>query len=177
MNRDTGNAIAPSAAGPLKLQMELVPKPLFGRNLRSTEALGKYRWQKLRRELVKTHGMRCAICGATGKCYGHEVWDYREKEKVGTAVLLRIEMVCMDCHDIHHWGRIVVLLAQGAITAERYYHLKKHFRRVNGCRREVFDNHFREARQQWEKRSKKRWKIDWGDYATAVAEAKGARDA
>jgi len=165
------------ARTPLKLRVELIPKPLWEQNLRVRDGLGKARWDKLRRQLIEKHGARCAICGATEHLHGHEIWDYREKKTVGTVVLLRVEIVCGDCHDIHHWGRRTKLFEAGTITAERYNHLKKHFRKVNHCRQEVFDNHFRLSARVWMTRSKKRWKVDWGDFAPAVAEAKAARDA
>src|SRR5262245_50157823 len=101
---------AAHAACPLKLQIQLVPKRLWGRNLRSTFGIGKQRWVKLRSELLKAHGACCAICGATGSLHGHEVWDYRVRKTVGTAVLQGVEMICVDCHDIRHWGRTTELL-------------------------------------------------------------------
>jgi hypothetical protein len=161
----------------LKLQIELVPKRLWEQNLRSSEGLGKARWDKLRRELMKERGPRCEICGATGqRLSGHEVWDYREKKTISTAVLLKVAIVCVDCHDIHHWGRTTRLFEDGKITAERYKHLRKHFRTVNRCRQKVFDKHILQSAWLWEQRLKKKWKIDWGAFAPFVAEAKAARD-
>lgn len=163
--------------GRLKLKVELVPKPLWQRNLRSREGVGKKRWDKLRRELIKEHGAHCAICGATESTLeGHELWDYRENEAAGTAVLLGIEIVCADCHDIHHWGRINKLLLAGDITAERYNHLRKHFRQVNRCRQEVFDRHYSQSLRLWEARSNKVWEIDWGPFKSSVVVAETARD-
>lgn len=95
-----------STRRPLKLGIELVPKPLWEHTLRSNEGLGKPWWGKLRRGLIKKRGPCCAICGVIGKrLHGHEVWGYREKKTIGLAVLLRVEIVCIDCHDVHHWGR------------------------------------------------------------------------
>src|SRR5688500_5160974 len=109
--------------GRLKLRIELIPKPLWEQNLRLNHALGKGRCDKLRRRQIEERGARCAICGATDrKLHGHEVWDYRERRTRGTAVLLRVEIVCVDCHDIHHWGRTTKLFEAGTITAERYNH-------------------------------------------------------
>jgi hypothetical protein len=160
----------------LKLRIELIPKPLWEHNLRSGEGLGKARWDKLRRALVKEHGSRCAICGGVGKrLNGHEVWDYREKKTVGIAVLLRVEIICVDCHDIHHWARTTKIFEAGDITAERYKYLRRHFRTVNGCRQEVFDGHFLQSVRVWEARSEKHWKIDWGEFAPLVEQAKAAR--
>jgi hypothetical protein len=167
-----------SAPASLMLQIELVPKRLWEQNLRSSEGLGKARWDKLRRELIKERGARCEICGAIRqRLNGHEVWDYREKKTIRTAVLLNVEIVCVDCHDIHHWGRTRKLFEDGKITAERYKHLRRHFRTVNDCSQEVFDKHFLQSARLWEQRSKKEWKIDWGAFALLVAEAKAARDA
>jgi hypothetical protein len=165
-----------SAPVSLKLQLELIPKCLWEQNLRSSEGLGKARWDKLRRGFIKERGPRCEICGAAAqRLHGHEVWDYREKEAV--AVLLKVEIVCVDCHDVHHWGRTTKLLADGKITAERYKQLRKHFRTVNNCRQDAFDEYFLQSIRLWDRRSKKEWKIDWGAFAPLVAEAKGARDA
>ena len=162
----------------LKLRIELVPERLWEQNLRHHDGLGKHRWDKLRRQIIKKNGARCNICGATDrKLHGHEIWDYREKKTVGTAVLLGVEIVCIDCHDIHHWGRTTKLFQDGVISAERYRHLRKHFRRVNRCTQEVFDRHCLRNARIWSLRSKKRWKIDWGDFKPAVTEAKAARDA
>lgn len=104
----------------MKLRIELVPKPLWGRNLRSREGLGKARWDKFRQELIRSNGGRCAICGSGDRLHGHEVWGYREKKTVGTAVLLAVEIVCMDCHDIHHWARTTQLFRAGIIKHGRY---------------------------------------------------------
>jgi hypothetical protein len=162
----------------LKLRIELIPKPLWDRNLRSGEGLGKGRWDKLRRQLMKAQGPRCAICGAIGeRLHGHEVWDYREKKTIGTAMLLRVEIVCVDCHDIHHWAHTTKIFEAGDITAERYKYLRHHFRTINGCRQEVFDDHFLQSTRVWEERSQKRWKIDWGEFVPLVAQAKAARTA
>jgi hypothetical protein len=161
----------------LKLRVELIPKPLWKRNLRASDGLGKARWDKLRLKLIEANGAQCAICGGTKKLHGHEVWAYREKKTVGTALLLRVEIVCIDCHDIHHWGRTTKLFQSGVITGNRYGLLRKHFRKVNGCRQQVFDDHALRSARIWLKRSRKRWKIDWGDFKPALVEAKAARDA
>jgi len=167
--------VSAGAPARLKLRIELVPKRLWERNLRSSDGLGKARWDKLRRKLLKANGARCAICGSTERLQGHEVWAYREKTTVGIAVLLRVEIVCIDCHDIHHWGRITKLFQTGRITSERYGFLRRHFRKVNGCPQRVFDDHFLRSARIWLRQSEKRWKIDWGDFKSAVAEAKAAR--
>src|SRR5260370_15023545 len=165
------------AHGRLRLRIELIPKPLWEQNLRLREGLGKERWGKLRRKVIEANGARCTICGARERLHGHEVWDYQEKKTVGTATLLRVDIICIDCHDIHHWGRTTNLFKAGIISPERYGHLRKHFRKVNRCRQAVFDDHFLRSARVWSRRSKKRWKVDWGDFESGVAEAKAAREA
>jgi hypothetical protein len=161
----------------LKLCIELIPKPLWEQNLRSSGGLGKARWDKLRRGLIETNSACCAICSSTKKLHGHEVWEYREKKTVGTAVLLRVEIVCVDCHDIHHWARTTKLFKSGDITSDRYNFLRKHFRKINGCRQQVFDDHFLHSLRVWSARSKKKWRVDWGTFKPALAEAKVQREA
>jgi hypothetical protein len=169
--------VSTGAPGRLKLRIELIPEPLWKQNLRLSDGLGKWRWEKLRHQLIETNGARCTICGATERLAGHEVWEYREKKTVGTAVLLRVEIVCIDCHDIHHWGRTRKLFQAGDISGDRYCFLRKHFRKVNGCRQQVFDDHALRSDRIWSRQSKKRWKVDWGDFKPAVDEAKAAREA
>ncbi|QHP66455.1 hypothetical protein EI171_02910 [Bradyrhizobium sp. LCT2] len=161
----------------LKLRVELIPKPLAKLNLRSSEGIGKARWDKLRRGLVKLRGACCEICGSTGpRLQAHEVWNYRENGSAGTATLLRIEIVCIDCHDIHHWVRTTILLEERKITAERYKYLRRHFRVINDCRQQVFDDHLLKSARIWKRRSKKEWTIDWGEFESLVEQVKEARD-
>ena len=159
----------------LKLRIELIPKKLFEKNLRSNEGLGKSRWDKLRGKVIETNGARCTICKREGH-HGHEVWEYHEKKTVGTAVLLRVDIVCIDCHDIHHWGRTTKLLEAGIITADRYGFLIKHFCKVNRCSQQVLKDHALRSARIWLKRSKKKWRVDWGDFGPAVAQAQAARE-
>jgi hypothetical protein len=88
-----------------------------------------------------------------------------------------VEIVCIDCHDIHHWARTTKLFEDGTITAERYNQLRKRFRRVNRCCQTVFDAHFLWSMRVWMERSRKRWTVDWGDFSPEVAKAKAARGA
>jgi hypothetical protein len=149
----------------------LVPKPLFERTLR--ESLGKARWDKLRHNLVERNGAHCEICGNEDRLHGHEVWEYRDKS--GTALLLKVQIICIDCHDIRHFARTTKLFHAGIISVGRYGTLRKHFRKVNGCRQREFDEHFLRALRIWARRSKKRWQIDWGEFRGQVEIAKAAR--
>jgi len=158
----------------MRLRIELIPKPLWDLNLRSREGLGKKRWDKLRLELIEANGAHCKTCGCAAR-NGHEVWAYREKKTVGTALLLRVEIVCIDCHDIHHWARTVKLIQAGVVKHSRDMALRKHFRKVNGVRQRDFDNYFLRSLRIWDKRSKKNWKVDWGPFRDKVEAAEASR--
>ena len=160
----------------LKLRVELVPKDLWGRNLRSTEAFGKARWDKLRRQIVDAAGNQCAICKSTKRLHGHEVWKYEEQKRRATAVILAVEIVCIDCHDIHHWARTVKLVEAGIVGHHRFLALRKHFRKVNRCRQVDFDVHFQRSLRVWQKRSKRKWNVDWGCFEPHVVVAKAGRE-
>jgi hypothetical protein len=157
----------------VRLTIQLVPKTLFGRTLR--EALGKARWDKLRHKLIEANGARCEICENTERLHGHEVWAYREANRAATAALLKVQIICIDCHDIRHFARTTRLFQAGVIKTERYGALRKHFRRVNECRQREFDEHFGRALRRWAKRSRKKWRIDWGEFREQVRAAKAAR--
>jgi hypothetical protein len=95
------------------LRIELVPKPLWGQNLRSNRVgLGPYRWLALSRAVRAELG-RCSICGSMKRLQGHEVWKFREKQRSGVATLTRVNAICTVCHSVQHWGRTKMLIAGG----------------------------------------------------------------
>src|SRR6202521_1089051 len=77
------------------LQIRLIPKPLFGKNLRT--ALGQHRWRKLRQSFLPASA-KCQICGNTVRHFSdlnaHEEWSYVTSSKPGVAKLKRISFVC-----------------------------------------------------------------------------------
>lgn len=159
-----------------KLRVDMVPGDLWGRNLRSdAEGIGQYRWKKLRKRIIEECGGKCAICGSIEKLHGHEVWKYEEKKRFGRATLVRVDIICWTCHNITHWGNTVRLIMFGAISHEGYMVLRKHFRRVNRCKQVDFDRHARRQLAIWKQRSRLWWRIDWGPYADAIADAKRSR--
>lgn len=158
------------------LMLDLVPRTLWGRNLRSSEhGLGPQRWKTLRRRLLNEAGGKCSICGSSDGLHGHEVWKYEEGLKRGKATLVRVEIICWSCHAIAHWGNTARLILRGAISHETHMALRKHFRRVNRCRQVDFDRRAKRALSIYQRRSEVEWDIDWGPYQGAVADAKGAR--
>lgn len=158
-----------------RLRIEMVPEPIWGWNLRSNDGLGKYRWGKLRQSILDTRGPSCAICDSTEKPHGHEVWVYEEGPRRGIARLIEVEIVCRDCHAIHHWGVSTRLGLQGAMPMEELRRLVRHACKINGWKPRDFKRHADEAMEVWNKRSRLRWKVDWGPFREAVSDAKVAR--
>jgi len=162
---------------PLKLRIEKVPQPIWKMNLRhETLGLGKHRWDKLRKTIIEDKGAVCAICGDTEKPRAHEVWEYREADKgPSTARLVNIEIICDRCHYVHHWGMTLELLAGGHIGQDTIAGLEAHFRRVNGCTEADFRRHVLVTSAEHQRRSAKKWNVDWGDFAPMVADAIASR--
>jgi len=158
-----------------RLRIELVPAPLWGVNLRSNMiGLGPYRWLKLSRA-IRTELGCCSICGGRKRLHGHEVWQFNEKIRSGVATLVKVDAICTLCHSVQHWGRTKILIMQGLMTVADGQRLIRHFAKVNGCSISSFDRHAQRASAQWRSSSKKKWKVDWGVFKSAVDEAANFR--
>ena len=158
-----------------KLRVEMVPEPLWQMNLRSSDALGRYRWDKLRKSMIVKRGPACAICGTTERPHGHEIWKYEDRRRISIARLVGIEIICGDCHAVHHWGLTTRLTLLGIMTREEFKRLVRHVCKVNRCKARAFKRHADEAYAIWEERSDRKWRIDWGDFREAIRDAKAAR--
>jgi hypothetical protein len=75
------------------------------------------------------------------------------------------------CNFIHHFGMATALVAEGRMTEAEVEEVIDHFARVNRCTHDDFDAHYDACMKQWERRSAKKWTVDFGPYATEVAEA------
>jgi hypothetical protein len=145
----------------LRLTIQAIPKPLWGKNLR---LLSKAEWHKIRGDAHTT----CEICDATTQLSGHEVWEYVEKPRTGIARVIGIQHICQDCHSIHHFGRTLNLFRSGAIAKEEFYRIIRHFLTVNDCDTTVFERHVEETRKDWQRRSKLKWTISAAEFAQAA---------
>ncbi len=150
---------------PLKLLIEVVPKPCWDHNLRN--ALTKDRWLTLSRGVRGAAG-QCEICGSTDRLQCDEQWTYDELNHVQHLIGLRC--VCQACHSVIHFGRTSKLARQ---QADRYPTLVEdtiaHFMRVNGVDRNVFKQHWIAASEAHSRRSAiSTWTSDNGAYGESV---------
>ena len=146
----------------LKLTVELVPKPLWDLNPR--KAMGKSRWDKVRRDVYAKYDDRCGICDADERLEAHEIWDYDDENLVQK--LVDFIALCKPCHQVKHFGRSSILADRDLIDLES---LVDHFVKINNCSKEELQRHVEEVGDKWEKRSAKQgWECDWGPYQRYV---------
>jgi len=145
----------------MKLHIELVPETCWYQSLHRT--LPKVQWTKIRRQTVEKAGNVCEICGASGKLYCHEIWEYDDKKRIQG--LRGFEAVCSLCNLVKHIGLANILAVQGKLDYET---VVVHFMKVNNVNREEFEKHRREAFALWKERSKTEWKTDFGELSNLL---------
>ncbi len=139
--------------GCFRLSIELVPRSCFYENLR--KLLPKSEWDRLRKKVYAQYDYRCEICKAEGRLNCHEVWYYDEAREVQK--LVGFVALCSLCHHVKHLRFAMLLAESGRLDLERVI---LHFMRVNNCTRFDFEEHRRQAFQQWEERSQHLWQVD-----------------
>lgn len=149
----------------LKLKMEVVPVTNWGQSL--YQLVPRSVWQKLRKEQLEACGNRCEICGAAPppSLEAHERWEYDETNKVQR--LSGIMMICKKCHMVKHYGRTRKLS-----PLEDIEEVDEHFQNVNGCTWRIFHMHFVRSYDDWERRSKEGWTVNFGPHSHLVKVAK-----
>jgi hypothetical protein len=141
----------PELAPPF-IRPELVPQPLWGRNLRVL--LSREEWDAVRRHTYAEAGYRCRVCGGRGPQWpveADETWEYDEYALRHT--LKGVVALCPDCHSVRHWGKTMVDGREG----EAYDKMIA----VNSCAREIAENIVKLAFEQWERRSGLVWSSDY----------------
>jgi hypothetical protein len=131
----------------LKLQPQLVPKPLWRRSAASL--LERTDWQRIRRDAIDTADGRCEICGSGGRLLCHEVWRYDDEQAAAT--LVGLEMHCVRCDLVTHMGRA---RAHGYSDAAL-----DQLCRVNGILRADAEEVFAREMALWKKRNTVAWRI------------------
>ena len=147
---------------PLKLTIELVPRPCWYSNMRG--AIPKAAWDKLRRQIYARYQQRCGICGANARLHCHELWSYDDTTHVQT--LTGFIALCEWCHHVKHLGHAGILASAGKLD---YQQVIAHFLKVNGCSEAQFEAHSHQAFAQWQERNRHTWRTDLGEYAGLVS--------
>lgn len=156
---------------PLKLEIQLVPRPLFGVNLR--KMLSRRAWSAFREEQLKDHPGHCDVCGVvTEKLHLHEEWEYDTSRALGRARLKGLQSVCFYCHGCEHYGWLRNFARNEATKEDVLELAAAHFCRVNSVDHSVFDQHVEHADHEWARRSKMMWQVDWGDYQDMLPKAR-----
>lgn len=140
----------------MKLTLELVPESAFNLNLR--HYLPKEGWDHIRRIVYRENNYCCTICGV--RCNppsAHEVWDYINKDGVGTIQLRDVVCLCNNCHMLKHWGFAQILADQGRLDLDE---LRQHFCAVNECTLADFDAHVAAEFALWSQRSQVSWTLN-----------------
>jgi hypothetical protein len=137
----------------LKLEIELVPGPLWGKSLAGT--LPKDRWMALRSRMIQEKGERCEVCGQVGSVQLHEIWHYDDKRHIQR--LAGFQILCLLCHQVKHMGRTSILAKEGKLDLKSVI---DHFCKVNGCTPQDYKKHEKEVREKWKERSKYKWTQD-----------------
>ena len=158
----------------MKLEIELVPQTVwfssiyqfFRRNNRLAE------WYKIKNELFGREGRQCYICGSKkGPFQAHEFWEYDDENHIQR--LMAIHHLCDLCHKIKHIGFWCHTsdgrrkLKELGLTRKD---LVNHFCEVNNYSESDFEKHLDEAFEIWRKRSRHKWKQDFGEYEKALKE-------
>ena len=93
----------------LNLKPELVPAPLWSRNLRHALGPKSKKWETIRQDTIASSEGKCAYCGAhyDKGIICHEVWQYDDARHVAT--LTGFQLVCRDCSAVVHFGFTTVL--------------------------------------------------------------------
>ncbi|NCO97290.1 MAG: HNH endonuclease [Candidatus Aenigmarchaeota archaeon CG_4_10_14_0_8_um_filter_37_24] len=144
----------------MKLYVELVPKTCWYENLR--KVLPKKEWDKIRKDAYSKAGHKCEICGVSGRLNCHEIWEYDDENNIQS--LKGFQALCDDCHMIKHIGFVNIQISKGVWLETKLVDLAKHFIRVNNVGSDEFKKHVDNAFDVWEKRSRKKWKTNLGEY-------------
>jgi hypothetical protein len=106
-----------------------IPMPLHGVNPRSI--MGKYEWDKLRREVYDINNDCCWACGVHRSeaqpspwLEAHELYDIDYKK--GRMRLREIVALCPLCHKYVHLRRLAALVEQRKRQPKTYQRVKAH---------------------------------------------------
>lgn len=154
---------------PLRLSIEMVPRPLWEQSLH--HLLSRSQWDKLRLAAYQATNRHCAVCSAAcaekGTLFGDEVWVYDDVHHVATITTIRA--ICRMCSLVKHWENTQMLVAEGQFSVGALLDVQCHFQKINSCDESVWKEHEQSAGLLWRERSRwTDWRIDWGEYTPLI---------
>lgn len=136
-----------------RLSLELIPKTVFGENLRNR--LTATHWNKCKTFAKDQSGGVCALCGnvgSKGRVECHERWEWIETEDAHVQKLVGLIALCPRCHSAKHYGRAQIMgFADDA---------NEQLLTVNGWSMAELNSHILAAAKQWMERSEHQWELD-----------------
>jgi hypothetical protein len=118
-------------------------------------------WDSVRKDVYSRFNHRCGICKAGNRqLHCHEVWSFNTKGYIQK--LEGLICLCIDCHNIVHWGRTVVEYHKGSYKLGYIKQLEEHFCKVNDCTPEDFMDMKNRATMISIARNRYNWTINWG---------------
>ena len=145
----------------LKLKVELVPEPLWEKNLRTL--LKESEWTLVRQYALVMANDTCQVCSArrgnegVTKLLCHEQWTYDDKKNIQK--LTGVQITCFMCNLVNHRGLAGVLLLEGRLDITEK-DIEKHFCKVNNCGPRAYHKILEEAFSLWSSRSGHKWAQD-----------------
>jgi hypothetical protein len=134
-----------------RLQIELVPKPLWGQSLATLWRGSK--WDRIRHAVYDRQQRLCGICGADSTTlYCHERWEYNDETHVAT--LVGFIAICVDCNNCVHMGRTTILADSGKVDFNK---VVRHYCSVNSCTSADREQDYKDAFRVWQERSQHEW--------------------
>jgi hypothetical protein len=144
-----------------KLEIEMVPFTMHGANVRSR--LDPEQWKKICKvvhraaNLNSTNGLRCQICGGSGKAQGfshpvecHEIWTFSPDTHIQS--LKGMISLCPMCHKAKHYGLAVNQGYEDKVRA--------HLMKVNRLSPSQLDEQVAQATAVVKERSQHEWQLD-----------------
>jgi len=135
----------------VSLTLELVPESCWYKNLRSELSEGE--WKFVKDAVLREKNYRCSVCSRKGKpgfwLHCHETWTY--DEAVRTQTLTDIVLLCPDCHNAKHPGRL---------DDSAFEEVLKYVGAINKWGADKTRNYVNKCFSLWETRSKLEWKQD-----------------
>ncbi len=148
------------------LSLELIPRTVFGENLRNR--LTWSQWETCKKFAKEASAGVCSACGgagAKGRVDCHERWEWIEDGELHVQRLVGLVALCPRCHTAKHYGRAQMM----GYANDANDQLMK----VNGWSAEELKDHLMAARDQWLERSIHEWTLDFGWLSATLGIAPG----